>query len=126
MELPNNLKYTNDHVWALVTGDSTVRAGLTEYGQLQLGGEITEVKLPGVGDQLAATEEFGHVETAMAVTQLYMPTAGKVTALNEQLAQDPDVINKDPYGDGWLIEVSVENTRLDDLQTPQEYQESIS
>lgn len=105
LHLPEELRYAEDHEW-LRPSQAVARIGISDYAQDQLG-DIVYVELPEVGRQLAKGEEFGTVESVKAVSSLYMPVGGEVTAINEQLAEAPELVNTDPYGQGWMIEVKV-------------------
>ncbi|HDI60182.1 MAG TPA: glycine cleavage system protein GcvH [Desulfobacteraceae bacterium] len=105
LNLPEDLRYADDHEW-LRPLETAARIGISDYAQDQLG-DIVYVELPAVGRQLAKGEEFGTVESVKAVSSLYMPVGGEVTAVNEQLAEAPELVNTDPYGQGWMIEVKV-------------------
>ena len=103
--LVDGLKYTEDHDWVKKEGD-TVKIGITDYAQDQLGA-IVFVELPEVDSEFDKGEEFGNLESTKAVSDLYMPIGGKIVAINEALEDDSEVVNKDPYGDGWMIEVAL-------------------
>lgn len=104
MSNPSDLKYTKDHEWIrpLANGEATI--GITEYAQNSLG-DITFVETPDVGDELAAGAAFGVVESVKAASDLFMPVGGEVIAVNDRLADAPELVNRDPYGDGWIIKV---------------------
>jgi glycine cleavage system H protein len=108
LNLPKDVRYTNDHEWAKVTGD-TVKIGISDYAQDQLG-DIVFVELPEVGDTFAEGDEFGTLESVKAVSELYAPIAGEVVAVNEALEDAPELLNTDPYG-GWIVEIKPENTQ---------------
>ncbi len=103
--LVDGLKYTEDHEWAKKEGD-TVKIGITDYAQDQLGA-IVFVELPEVDSEFDKGEEFGNLESTKAVSDLIMPIGGKIVAINEALEDDSELVNKDPYGDGWMIEVAL-------------------
>ena len=105
LNLPEDVKYTEDHEWVKLAGD-TAKIGISDYAQDQLG-DIVFVELPGVGDSFAKGDEFGTLESVKAVSELYMPVGGEVTAINEALEDAPELVNTDPYGEGWMIEVKV-------------------
>ncbi len=105
LNLPEDVKYTEDHEWVKLSGD-TAKIGISDYAQDQLG-DIVFVELPGVGDSFAKGDEFGTLESVKAVSELYMPVGGEVTAINEALEDAPELVNTDPYGEGWMIEVKV-------------------
>jgi glycine cleavage system H protein len=101
--LPDDVRYTEDHEWARPGGDD-VRVGIDDYAQDQLG-DIVFVELPQVGDTFKKGEEFGTVESVKAVAELYMPVGGEVLRVNTGLETSPELVNTEPYGEGWMIEV---------------------
>jgi len=103
MNLPEDLRYAEDHEWLKSSGASA-RIGISDYAQDQLG-DIVFVELPAVGRRLAKGEEFGTVESVKAVSSLFMPAGGEIVAVNGQLAEFPELVNTDPYGEGWMIEI---------------------
>jgi glycine cleavage system H protein len=103
---PEDLKYTTDHEWVRVTSDGVVRFGITEYAQDALG-DIVYVSLPEIGAVVTAETACGEVESTKSVSDLYAPVSGTVTARNEALSGTPEVVNADPYGEGWMVEVQV-------------------
>ncbi|WP_103342583.1 glycine cleavage system protein GcvH [Amycolatopsis sp. CA-126428] len=109
MSAPEELRYTEEHEWVATRGEDThVRVGITEYAQDQLG-DVVFVDLPDVGRQVSAGDVFGEVESTKSVSELFAPVDGEVVAVNDAVADSPELINSDPYGEGWLIEI-----RLDD------------
>lgn len=108
MRFPNELKYTKDHEWARVEG-ARVTVGVTDHAQSALG-DVVFVELPQVGRTLKAHETFGVVESIKAVSDLYSPLAGKVVEVNSSLTDDPSRVNKDPYGEAWLIKLELADT----------------
>ncbi len=102
--LVDGLKYSKEHEWAKKEGD-TVKIGITDYAQDQLG-DIVFVELPEVDSEFAKGDEFGTLESTKAVSELYMPIGGKIVAINEALEDESELVNKDTYGDGWMIEVA--------------------
>jgi glycine cleavage system H protein len=113
-EVPDDLKYTAEHEWARISG-STVRIGITDFAQESLG-DVVYVSLPDVGTMITKGEPFGEVESTKSVSELFGPVDGTVTARNDTLDGQPEVINSDPYGAGWIIEVEVADTaQLDAL-----------
>jgi glycine cleavage system H protein len=124
MKLPDNLKYTQDHEWVLVDGD-VATVGITYFAQGELG-DIVFVEIETEGESLDKGEIFGTVEAVKTVSDLFMPLSGEVIEVNEGLADNPEVVNKDPYGDGWMIKVKIaDEAELDDLLSPEEYQKMI-
>ncbi len=103
LKFPEGFQYTEDHEWAKKEGDA-IRIGISDYAQDQLG-DIVFVEMPEVGDDFAKGDEIGSLESVKAVSELYIPVGGKVTAINEKLEDAPELINSDPFGDGWIIEV---------------------
>ena len=110
MATPDDRRYTDQHEWALVqTGDdgsSVVRVGITDHAQDALG-DIVFVQLPAVGDDVSPGNPMGEVESTKSVSDFYAPVAGTVTAVNDALTDAPETVNADPYGDGWLVEITV-------------------
>ena len=103
---PEDLKYTTDHEWVRVLSDTTVRFGITEYAQDALG-DIVYVSLPDVGAAVSAGDACGEVESTKSVSDLYAPVTGTVTARNDALSATPEVVNADPYGEGWMVEIEL-------------------
>ncbi|EMA04154.1 glycine cleavage system protein GcvH [Haloferax denitrificans] len=121
-EIPDDRKYLESHEWTTTEGDA-VRIGISDFAQDELG-DVVFVELPAEGDELAAGEEFGVVESIKAVSDLYAPISGTVTAVNEELFDAPELLNDDPYGDGWMLEVEpADESEFDDLLSPEEYRE---
>jgi glycine cleavage system H protein len=104
--IPEDLKYTAEHEWVRAAADGRVRVGITDYAQDALG-DVVFVSLPEVGVTVAAGESCGEVESTKSVSEIYAPVSGEVTARNEELDSRPDLVNQDPYGDGWLVEISL-------------------
>ena len=102
LNLPEDVRYTKDHEWAKVTGD-TIKIGISDYAQDQLG-DIVFVEMPSVGDTFEEGDEFGTLESVKAVSELYAPIGGEIVATNEDLEDSPELLNQDPYG-GWIIEI---------------------
>ncbi len=103
--VPDNLKYTKEHEWALIEGD-VATVGITDHAQRELG-DIVFVELPKVGATVKAGESFGTIEAVKTVAELYAPVSGTVEAVNEELASDAGVINSDPYGKGWILRIKI-------------------
>jgi glycine cleavage system H protein len=103
LQLPDDVRYTEDHEWARTEGEKT-KAGISDYAQDQLG-DIVYVELPQTGDSFDKGQEFGTVESVKAVAELYMPIGGTILSVNSALEKSPELVNKDPYGDGWMIEI---------------------
>lgn len=122
-EFPEDLKYTSEHEWVRGGNGSTVRVGITDYAAEQLG-DIVFVTLPTVGEEVSAGDTCGELESTKSVSDLFTPVTGVVTAVNATLDSNPETINADPYGDGWLFELEVEGeTDLDDLLDADAYAE---
>ncbi len=122
--LPDNVRYAQTHEWVKQEGDN-VRVGITDYAQDQLG-ELTFVELPNPGDELRKGEQFGVVESVKAVSELFMPVGGEILAVNTDLAESPELINTDPYGAGWIIEIKPEHPEeMEDLVTANVYREML-
>ncbi len=125
MEVPPGLRYSKEHEW-VGTEDSVATIGITDHAQEQLG-EIVYVELPSVGDKISKDDPFGVVESVKAVSDIYAPVSGTVTEVNEGLPESPEMINEDPYGDGWLIKVKISDaTELDDLMDGEEYEQLVT
>lgn len=107
MNFPEHLKYTKDHEWILVEGDSGT-VGITEFAQGELG-DVVFVELPAVGKALKQHDSFGTIEAVKAVSDLYAPVSGSVTEVNGELGKTPEVVNKDPYGKGWMVKLKIGN-----------------
>ena len=105
---PEELRYTEEHEW-VTTGAESVRVGITEYAQDQLG-DVVFVELPEVGKHLSAGDVFGEVESTKSVSELFAPVDGEVVAVNDAVTESPELINSDPYGEGWLIEIRIEDS----------------
>jgi glycine cleavage system H protein len=103
MNFPQNLKYTNEHEWIRVEGDIAY-VGITDYAQSQLG-DIVFVDIPSVGETLAAGDTFGTIEVVKTISDLFIPVGGEVLEQNETLEEQPELVNQDPYGKGWLIKI---------------------
>jgi len=110
--IPSELKYVASHEWVRVEGDGTVTVGITDHAQ-DLLGDVVFVELPEVGAEIAAGEEAGVVESVKAASDIYAPIAGEVIAVNEELEDSPELVNSDPYGDGWFFRLKV--TEPDEL-----------
>jgi glycine cleavage system H protein len=105
MNVPQNLKYTKDHEWVLVEGD-VATVGITDFAQGELG-DIVYVEIETVGESIDHEEVFGSVEAVKTVSDLFMPISGEIIEFNEKLEADPELVNSDPYGDGWMIKVKI-------------------
>lgn len=124
MNIPENLKYTKDHEWISVDGD-TATVGITDFAQGELG-DIVYVEIETEGETLDAEEVFGTVEAVKTVSDLFMPLSGEVTQFNDSLESEPEKVNADPYGEGWMIKITMsDSSQLDDLLTADQYKELV-
>jgi len=120
--VPENLHYSKDHEWVRVEGETAV-VGITDHAQEQLG-DVVYVELPKAGDEFAANESFGSVESVKAVSEVFTPVSGKVTDSNQSLTDEPEKVNNDPYGEGWMIKIQMSNPgTVDSLLTAAEYED---
>ncbi|SEH14400.1 glycine cleavage system H protein [Natronorubrum sediminis] len=124
-DIPDDRQYLESHEWAHEE-DGTVRIGISDFAQDELG-DVVFVELPDEGDDLEQGDEFGVIESIKAVSDLYAPVSGEVTAVNEDLFNAPELVNDDPFGDGWMLEIDADDTsELDDLLSADEYEEQIA
>jgi len=123
MNIPENLKYTKDHEWIRMNGDEAF-IGVTDYAQGELG-DVVFVEVETEGEELEKGDVFGTIEAVKTVSDLFMPITGKVLEFNAKLEDEPETINSDPYGEGWLIKVKVENGDMSDLLDPSQYKSVI-
>lgn len=124
MQIPEKLKYTKDHEWCLVEGD-TVTIGVTDFAQSELG-DIVFVEVETEGETLDAEEVFGTIEAVKTVSDLFMPISGEVIAFNEELEASPELVNSDPYGEGWMIKVKMSDpSEVEQLLSASAYKELI-
>jgi len=120
--VPEDLHYSKDHEWVRVDGDQAI-IGITDYAQNSLG-DVVYVELPKAGEEFAANEPFGSVESVKAVSEVFTPIAGSVVNINESLADEPESVNSDPYGGGWMIRLKMANPgEVDSLLTAAEYED---
>jgi glycine cleavage system H protein len=120
---PEDLKYTEEHEWLAQTEPGTVRIGITDYAQDQLG-DVVFVELPKVGAAVEAGAPFGEVESTKSVSEIFAPVAGTVSKVNNVLDDSPELINSDPYGEGWIVEINIADaSALDGLMDAAAYQE---
>jgi glycine cleavage system H protein len=127
MNFPDDLKYTKEHEWILFNDDHTALVGITEFAVDQLG-DIVHVDFPAEGDEIDAGDAFGTVESTKAVSDLYLPISGRVAGLNRKLTDNPEVIQTDPYGKGWIIKIDYDEGADSDpeLLTAAEYEAFIA
>ena len=111
-DIPAELRYTAEHEWVRRSGDDTVRVGITDFAQSSLG-DVVFVQLPDIGATFTAGDAFGEVESTKSVSDLYAPVSGTVAAVNEELQANPELVNSDPYGEGWLLELRVGDDTLE-------------
>ena len=124
MNVPDELKYTKDHEWVRVEGESIV-VGVTDFAQKELG-DIVYVDVDTEGETIEKEEVFGSVEAVKTVSDLMMPVSGEIVAFNDALEDEPELVNIDPYGDGWMIKVLVSDfTELDSLLSADQYKELV-
>ncbi len=120
---PDDLKYTAEHEWVRRTGDTTVRVGITAYAQDALG-DIVYVSLPDTGSSVQAGQSMGEVESTKSVSEIYAPVNGEVSARNDTLDSRPEVVNSDPYGEGWMVELTIgDPATLDGLLDASAYEQ---
>jgi glycine cleavage system H protein len=123
MKFPENLKYTEDHEWVKIDGD-TVTIGITDFAQKELG-DIVFIEVETVGETMDSGEVFGTVEAVKTVSDLFMPVKGEILELNEQLEDSPELVNDDPYGEGWMIKVKWDKEGEANLLSAEAYQEML-
>lgn len=121
-DVPDDLYYLESHEWI---DPETGRVGISDFAQDELG-DVVFVELPSEGDAFDQDEEFGVVESIKAVSDIYAPVSGEVTDVNENLADRPELVNEDPFGDGWLVELDFDESGLDDLLDADEYRDQIA
>ena len=125
MNIPENCKYSQKHEWIRIEGDEAY-VGITDYAQGELG-DIVYIEIETVGEKLAKGETYGTIEAVKTVSDMFMPVSGEVLEFNAELEDDAELVNKDPFGKGWMIRISIDNpSELDDLLTPEQYKELIS
>ncbi len=123
-KIPHELYYTEEHEWVLIEND-VATVGITDHAQDQLG-DVVFVELPDVGRQVRQTEEFSVVESVKAASDIYSPLSGKVVEVNEDLTEAPDLLNKDPYGDGWICKIRLADPgELESLLSHEDYKNHI-
>ena len=123
-ELPGDLLYTNDHEWLRRESDGSVTVGITEHAANALG-DLVYVELPEVGQDVDAGGDMAVVESVKAASDVYAPVTGSVSAVNEELADEPEKINADPYGDGWIVSLTVGDIDEGELMSPDAYQQLL-
>lgn len=124
MNVLENLKYTNDHEWIRINGDNAY-VGITDFAQSELG-DVVFVEVNTVGETLNKEEALGTIEAVKTVSDVFMPLSGEILEFNENIESDPSLINKDPYGEGWIVKIKMQNTaELEELLTASQYKELI-
>ena len=124
-DTPDDCRYLETHEWARQEGD-TVRVGISDFAQDELG-DIVFVELPSTGETVEQDSAFGVIESIKAVSDLYAPVSGEVTAVNDVLVDSPELVNEDPFGDGWMLQIDpADETELDDLLSPSAYEAQIA
>ena len=125
MKIPENLKYTKDHEWVRVEEDCAY-IGVTDFAQGELG-DVVFVEIETKGEKLDKEEVFGTIEAVKTVSDMFMPVSGEVLEINPKIEEEPELVNKDPYGEGWLIKISIaDSSELDELLTPEQYNDLIN
>jgi glycine cleavage system H protein len=124
MNYPSNLKYTKEHEWILVEGDKA-KIGITDFAQKELG-DIVFLDITSIGKEVKQNDIFGSIEAVKTVSDLFMPVTGSVLSVNSNLDSDPQLVNSDPYGEGWMVEISLSNlSEVDGLLTAEQYQDIV-
>ena len=124
MQVPTDLLYTEEHEWVKIE-DDLVTIGITDFAQGELG-DVVFVELPSVEDKVGINDVFGTIEAVKAVSDLFAPLSGKVVEVNEALADTPEIVNKEPYGDGWMIKIRLEDeSELNGLLSPDRYEQIV-
>ena len=125
MKIPENLKYTKDHEWIRVE-ESFAYIGVTDFAQGELG-DVVFVEIETKGENLDKEEVFGTIEAVKTVSDMFMPVSGEVIEINPKIEDEPELVNKDPYGEGWMIKISIaDSSELDKLMTPEQYNDLIN
>ena len=125
MNIPNDLKYTKEHEWVRINGD-IITVGITDHAQSELG-DIIFIEFPELNQLISKDEPFGTIEAVKTVADLFAPVTGKVFEINEALEDNPDLVNSDVYGEGWIVKITCTNdSELDDLLDSEKYKEMIN
>ena len=126
MNIPENLLYTKEHEWIKIDSDSkTAYVGITDYAQSELG-DIVFVELPNINDEFEENDVFGTIEAVKTLADLFLPVKGKIIEINDKVEDEPDLINSDPYNDGWLIKIDISNSSIENLLDSENYKDLIS
>ena len=123
MNIPENLKYTKDHEWISIEGD-VATVGITDFAQGELG-DIVYVEIEKIGENFSKEEVFGTVEAVKTVSDLFMPLTGEIIDINEELNEKPELVNEDPYGQGWMIKIKVNSSDMSDLLNFEQYKKLV-
>lgn len=124
VEIRDDLKYTKEHEWVRLEGDKATM-GLTDYAQKELG-DVVFVELPEVGGEVEQMKSFGTIEAVKAVSDIFSPVSGKIIEVNTELSSQSNLINSDPYGEGWIVKIKINNPKeLDDLLSPVDYRKLV-
>jgi len=124
MNVPENLKYTKDHEWIRIEGDNGY-VGVTDFAQSELG-DIVFIEIETVGETLKKEEVFGTIEAVKTVSDMFMPVSGEILEMNPAIEETPDVVNKDPYGNGWMVKIKINDpAEINQLLSPEKYKELI-
>jgi len=124
MNIPSDLKYTKDHEWVKIDGD-VATVGVTDYAQGELG-DVVYIDLPEIGDAVEKDDSFGTIEAVKAVADLFSPVSGDIEARNKTLQDEPETINKDPYGEGWMVKIKMsDSAQLSELMNAAEYEKLV-
>ncbi len=124
-QIPAELKYVSSHEWIRHEGDGVVTVGITDHAQ-ELLGDVVFVEAPDTDEEVAADDEIAVVESVKAASDIYAPIAGTITEVNEELEDSPELVNSDPYGDGWMFKMQIEESELEGLMSAEEYAEEIA
>ena len=125
MNIPNNLKYTNEHEWLKLEGN-VAYIGITDFAQGELG-DIVFVEFPNIGESFDRNDVFGTIEAVKTLADLFLPVSGKIVEVNEKIENEPELINSDPYNDGWLIKMTISNPdELNEILKPEDYKKIIN
>ncbi len=126
MNIPSNLKYTKDHEWIKDEGNGIATVGVTDFAQTQLG-DIVFIEIETQGETHAKEEVFGTIEAVKTVSDMFMPVSGEVVEVNPKVTEQPDIVNKDPYGEGWMIKIKMSNpAEMNDLLNAEQYKGIIN
>ena len=123
MNIPVNLKYTKDHEWISIEGD-VATVGITDFAQGELG-DIVYVEIEKIGENFLKEEVFGTVEAVKTVSDLFMPLTGEIIDINEELNENPELVNEDPYGQGWMIKIKLNSSDISDLLNSEQYKKLV-